>query len=362
MITDMRGGNFRREREGSMTFQEAMGEAHKIAFYPMIFQAVRSMIKFGVLPCLCERKGGADRENLERVSGLSPYAVGLMLDPALLVGIVREREGSFFFFFLGRLLVEDKSVRASMDFMHDVCYQGVFALDRSLETKKPEGLKVFGDWDTIYQGLCHLPENASESWFNFDNFYSDFVFDDATKIVLENKPKVVYDIGGNTAKFDAALFKADGGVRAVIIDLPQTLERARANLSAAGLADRVEFVPMDVLDPQARLPVGADAIWMSQFLDCFSPEDIVSILKKSKEALNPGGTVFILEPFVDLQDSGAALALTCISLYFACMANGRSRMYRRSEMEGFVKEAGLSVSRVHQGMGMFNHTLMECVG
>jgi hypothetical protein len=353
-------GSFRRKRRDSTTFQEAMGEAHKIAFYPMIFQAVRCMVKFGVLPCLCEMKGGACREELERASGLSQYAIGLMLDVALLAGIVREREGRFSPTKLGRLLVEEKSVRACMDFMHDVCYQGAFALDSSFETGKPEGLKVFGEWDTIYQGLCRLPENASKSWFNFDNHYSDLIFDDAAKIGLENKPSVVYDIGGNTAKFDIALLKAGGGIRSVIVDLPPMLEKAKAGLSAAGLADRAMFVSMDMLDPSAKLPKGADAIWMSQFLDCFSPEDIVSILKKAKGALNPGGRVFILEPFVDLQDNGAALALTCISLYFACMANGYSKMCRQSEMEGFVKDAGLSVSRLHPGMGMFSHTLMEC--
>jgi hypothetical protein len=353
--------HFRRKRRDSMTFQEAMGEAHKIAFYPMIFQAVRSMIKFGLLPHLCENKGGTRREELERVSNLSSYAVGLMLDLAILLGIVSERDGIFSPTKLAKLLVEDRSVRISMDFMHDVCYKGAFALDKSFETGKPEGLKVFGEWGTIYQGLCHLPENVSKSWFNYDNYYSDLVFDDAVTIVLENKPNVVYDIGGNTAKFDIALFKADGVVRSKIIDLPMTLEKTKANLSSAGFVDRAEFVPMDMLDPQAKLPKGADAIWMSQFLDCFSPKDIVSILKKAKEALNPGGKVFILEPLVDLQEHGSALALVSLSLYFTCMANGCSKMYHKNEMEEFIKEAGLSVSRLHQNMGRFNHTLLECV-
>ena len=344
-----------------MTFQEAMIEAHKIAFYPMFFQALRSMVKFGILPHICESKGGAGREELGQASKLSPYAVGLMLDIAILMGIVWEREGSFFPTKLAKLLVEDKSVRISMDFMHDVCYQGAFALDRSFETGKPEGLKVFGEWETIYQGLCHLPENVSKSWFNYDNYYSDLVFDDAVAIVLENKPCVVYDIGGNTAKFDIALFRADGSVRSMIIDLPLTLEKAKAGLSGAGFAGRAEFVPIDMLDPKAKLPKGADAIWMSQFLDCFSPKDIVSILKKSKEALSPGGRVFILEPFVDLQDRGTALALAGLSLYFTCMANGCSKIYRQSEMGEFIKEAGLSILRLHHDIGMFKYTLLECV-
>jgi len=354
-------GQHRRKRSDPMTFQEAMGEAHKIAFYPMLFQAVRSMIKFGLLPHICKKTAGSDRQELERVSKLSTYAVGLMLDAALFMGVVREQDGSFTPTKLGRLLAEDGSVRATMDFTHDVCYLGAFELDRSFETGRPEGLKVFGGWETIYQGLCHLPENVSKSWFGYDNYYSDLSFAQAAAIVLENKPAVVYDIGGNTAKFDIALLRADADVRSRVVDLPLTLEKSKASLAGAGLADRAEFVPADVLDPGTKLPKGADAVWMSQFLDCFSPGQIVSILKKAKEALNPGGRVFILEPFIDPHDrDGTALALVGVSLYFACIANGCSRMYRQSDMEEFVREAGLNVSRLHKGIGMFDHTLMEC--
>ena len=36
-------------------------------------------------------------------------------------------------------------------------------------------------------------------------------------------------------------------------------------------------------------PKGYDAIWMSQFLDCFSEEEIVSILKRCYDALDDDG-------------------------------------------------------------------------
>jgi SAM-dependent methyltransferase len=351
---------YRRERKDSMTLQNALSEAHKIAFAPMMFQAVRTMIKVGLLPLICERKG-VSREDILKATKLSAYAVGLMLDVALFGEIVRERDGKYFSTKLGQVLTEDRAIQANMAFMHDVCYQGAFSLDKSFETGKPEGLKIFGAWETIYQGLGSLPPQAAESWFNFDNYYSDLAFGEAVNIVLKGKPKIVYDIGGNTAKFDIALFRADECVRSRIIDLPPQLKKARDTLTKKGFLGRAELVPADILDSEAELPKGADAVWMSQFLDCFSPQQIVFILKKAKKALNPGGRVFILEPFIDRQNQVAALALINISLYFACMANGNSRMYRQTEMVAFIEEAGMNVLQAHQDLGAHSYTLLECI-
>ncbi|MCL1892771.1 MAG: SAM-dependent methyltransferase [Holophagaceae bacterium] len=351
--------HYRRVRKDPMTMVEAFREAHRIAFYPMMFQAIRSMMKFGILSDIC-KSSGISRDEIVRISGLSTYAVDLMLEVALLEKIVRNQDGKYFPTKLALLLNEDKAVKVNMDFMHDVCYQGAFALDESFETGKPEGLKVFGDWETIYQGLHHLPDKAKEVWFNFDNYYSDLVFDIAVKEVIKNNPKLVYDIGGNTAKFEVALFSANSDVRCRIIDLPLMIEKAKDNLSTVGLVDRAEFFPMDILDPETEVPKGADAIWMSQFLDCFSPEKIVFILEKAKRALNTNGRIFVLEPFIDSSNDIAALALTNISLYFTCMANGYSRMYRQTEMEEFINKAGLRVLHAHEEIGEFSYTLLEC--
>ncbi|WP_338804405.1 hypothetical protein WDV76_02715 [Xenorhabdus griffiniae] len=64
----------------------------------------------------------------------------------------------------------------------------------------PAGLKVFGEWSTILSCLKSIPEPAKTSWFTFDHFYSDTAFHAALKTVFPIKPKVIYDIGGNTGK------------------------------------------------------------------------------------------------------------------------------------------------------------------
>lgn len=351
--------SYRRARKNGPSLLEAQKEAHKLAFYPLTFQAVRFMLKSGLLELL-NRKGGISMKEAASQTKLSAYATGLMLDIAVFADIAELQGDKYCSTRLGRYLLEDEAVRVNIDFMHDVCYLGAFDLDKALESGSPAGLKVFGDWSTIYQGLGQLPQEVRKSWFAFDNFYSDLVFDEAAAIVLQSSPGMVYDVGGNTAKFAMALLKADPKVKMGIIDLPPQLKLSIENLEKAGLHDRVSFFPIDVLQKDSKLPPLADAIWMSQFLDCFSPEQIVDILKKAAAALAENGKIFILEPFVDMQNDVAALSLSNISLYFTVMANGNSKMYRQSEMESFLAEAGLSVFKAHQNLGEFDYTLLEC--
>ena len=73
-----------------------------------------------------------------------------------------------------------------MDFVHDVNYLGMFKLQDAIKKGKPEGLKVFGEWDTIYEGLSELPEKVNESWFSFDHYYSDYAFPELMPIIFEN--------------------------------------------------------------------------------------------------------------------------------------------------------------------------------
>ena len=352
---------YRRKRTGTLPLVDIQKEAHKIAFYPLLFQAVRCLGSLGILQELATRgAGGATREDVGKLAGLSGYAVSLLLETAEALEIIKEEEGIYTLTRLGHYLATDTSVQINMSFTHHLCYQGAFALDTSLQKGTPEGLKHFGDWPTIYEGLAQLPDAARKSWFDFDNHYSDLLFDKAVKIVLQGQPQRVFDLGGNTGKFDLALLQADPMVTAALFDLPPQLKTARQTLAEHGLESRATFHAIDVLKDEEQLPKGADVIWMSQFLDCFTEDQIVSILTKVRLASTPETRVFILEPFVDGQHSGTQLALLAISLYFTCMANGNSRFYKKTVMEGLIRSAGLRIAREYPNMGPSNYTLLEC--
>lgn len=59
---------------------------------------------------------------------------------------------------VGHYLLHDKMTEVNLNFTQDICYQSMFYLQDSLESGKPEGLKVFGNWKTIYPALQSLPK------------------------------------------------------------------------------------------------------------------------------------------------------------------------------------------------------------
>jgi SAM-dependent methyltransferase len=249
----------------------------------------------------------------------------------------------------GQLVLRDKMTRVNMDFMNDVCFEGSFKLDASLKEGKPRGLEVFGDWPTIYAGLSALPEEARKSWDAFDHFYSDGAFPFVRPLVLSRPGMKLLDVGGNTGKWAVSCAQSDPEMTVTILDHSAQLKQALEHARAAGVDARVSGIGLDLLDHTRPFPTGFDVVWMSQFLDCFGEDDIVSLLKRGKDALGPGGKLCILETYWDRQPNETArYCIHATSLYFACMANGQSRMYHSDDLRVCVDKAGLRIVREHQ--------------
>jgi len=341
---------------------EVFLEAHRIAFAPIMFQAARLCRDLGVLSAV-ERAGreGLTAEQIARETSLSVYGVRVLTEAALSLNLLRfSDEERFLLSRVGRVFLNDEMVRVNTDFTQDVCYQGLFHLEEAIREGRPAGLKVFGDWPTIYEGLSQLPEKVQKSWFAFDHYYSDRAFPDALPRVFSRKPGRLLDVGGNTGKFAVVCAQFDPDVRVTILDLPGQLEKARQHVEAAGIGHRVEGVPIDLLDAEAPFPTGFDAVWMSQFLCCFSEDEVIGILRRGAAALAPGGALYVLDTYWDRQSNPvAAYCLHASSLYFTAMANGTSRMYHSRDMIRCVEAAGLRVVEDIDNLGVA-HTLFVC--
>jgi len=145
-----------------------------------------------------------------------------------------------------------------------------------------------------------------------------------------------------------------------LVDLPEQIAAARALLRGSPHGDRVELWAADVLEEAQPLPRGADTVWMSQFLDCFAEEQIATILARVARALPADGALFVLELFSDRQrHEAAAYSLNATSLYFTCIANGVSRMYRADDFIRMLGTAGFEVVAEHDDLGL-GHTLLHC--
>ena len=351
---------------------DAKFDAQKIAFAPLVFQAVRSLLELDVLRVISDAPVGKDGaegltlQELTEKTGLSNYGLRVLLEIALTVNIVKvQPEGGEDRFVLGKtgwFLLEDEMTRANFNFVNDVCYKGAFELTRSVKEGKPLGLEVFGhEGKTIYEVLSILPEPAKTSWFAYDHYYSDIQFKDALPIVFAGKPKKITDIGGNTAKWTICCCRYDPNVELTIVDLPGQIAVAEQEVKKAGFSDRVKTHTCNILNEETVIPPGADVVWMSQFLDCFSLEDIVRIMKKVGKASGPNTDVFILEPLWDMQKyQTASYILQATSIYFCCMANGKSKMYNSIEFKATIESSGFDVVEEWHHLGPNDYSLLRC--
>jgi len=339
---------------------QAKTEAQKLSFAPIVFHTARTLRDLGVLAALDQAGSeGLDAVTIAEKTNVSEYGVKVLLDMAISADIVLWQKPNYSLANLGFFLLHDGMTNANMDFTADVCYAAMMHLTEAIVEGKPAGLKELGNWETIYQGLSQLPEQAKQSWFKFDHFYSDRSFPILLKEVFKSQPKQIVDIGGNTGKWAMQCCGYDSDVQITIVDLPQQLEMAMQNAEQHGFADRVTPFPANMLDKQQTLPTHADVWWMSQFLDCFSPMEILSILKRVQQQLRQGDTVYILELFWDAQKYDAAsYSLNATSLYFTCLANGNSRFYRSDDFLEIIEEAGLKVVERTDNIGL-GHTLLK---
>ncbi|MDR0364583.1 MAG: methyltransferase domain-containing protein [Bacteroidales bacterium] len=342
------------------TALKAQRLAQEIAFGPITFQVSRLMVKFGIFQMLDDRKEGLTLNDIVEKTKLSRYAVQVLLESSLTIGTILLKDGRFFLAKTGWFLIHDEMARVNMDFNHDVNYLGLFSLEEALLSEKPEGLKVFGHWATIYEGLSQLPEHVQKSWFGFDHFYSDNSFKQALEIVFFNHPKKLLDVGGNTGRWALQCVTYDPDVEVTIMDLPQQLEMMREQTKGLPEAERIFGYGANILDEATLFPQGYDAIWMSQFLDCFSEKEVESILRRAAASMNSESRLYIMETFWDRQRfETASYCLAQISLYFTALANGNSKMYHSDDMARCVKKAGLEIETVYDGLGL-GHAIMQC--
>ncbi|MBY0572946.1 MAG: class I SAM-dependent methyltransferase [Undibacterium sp.] len=341
-------------------------EAQKIAFGPVVFQCVRYAWKKGMLQALADAGSeGLSVEQMAATEHWTSYALKLTLETCLSAGVVYLSAGRYVLDKAGYCVLTDPITQINIDFTQDVCYQGLFQLEQSLDAEKPLGLAALGNWSSIYEGLSRLPEPAKTSWFSFDHFYSDTSFPDILPDVFATAPKRIMDIGANTGKFSCAALAYNNTVELHLVDLPRQLEVAWENLKTAGVAvnfrERAHLHPTDLLDQAAALPSGMDVIWMSQFLSCFSESAITSILQRAAHALSAQGQLIIMDTFWDRQKYDiAAYCLINTSPYFTAMASGNSKIYESTDYIRIAESVGLKLQTVRDDIG-YCHSLLRFI-
>ena len=145
------------------TATEAKYEAQKIAFAPFYFQAVVAMREIGILDIVAKHRKGISVANITEQAGITLYGAKVLVEAGLCIDVFMEiAPNKYRLTRIGNYLRNDPMTHVNINFTNDVCYQGLFHLKESILESKPVGLKVFGDWPTVYEGLSQLPEQVKK--------------------------------------------------------------------------------------------------------------------------------------------------------------------------------------------------------
>src|SRR5262249_46394675 len=108
-----------------------------------------------------------------------------------------------------------------------------------------------------------------------------------------SKPLSVLDIGAGSGVWGIALAQQSPRVTVTAVDWPRVLEVTRKMAARCGVADRLTSAPGDLLE--ADFGKGHQIATIGHILHSEGVERSQKLLKKTFDALAPGGTVAIME-------------------------------------------------------------------
>ena len=207
---------------------------------------------------------GIFREDAEHRFTLTPLSECLLSDTAGSLAALAWMRG-------------DWQYRAWGDLLHNV------------QTGETAFEHVFGE--PLFEFLRQTPENAA-------------IFDQAMVGVHGRETEamlaaldfsdvcVLADIGGGNGSVLAAVLTKHPTLQAILFDRADVIDRAKANLNRAGVAQRVEFIAGDFFQ---SVPSGADAYFLRHIIHDWDDQQAATILKNCRAAMPADGRLLLAE-------------------------------------------------------------------
>lgn len=160
----------------------------------------------------------------------------------------------------------------------------------------------------------------------------------ASEIDLRAARRIV-DVGGGEGSLLRTLLRAHPAASGVLAELPHVLELARAAMSRAPEAPRVELAETDFF---AKVPEGGDVYVLKKVLHDWADEPATAILRSCRSAMPEDSRLLVCE-FV-VPDDGSPSTAVLLDLLMLVYAGGRERT--AAEHEALLAAAGLRLTDV----------------
>jgi demethylspheroidene O-methyltransferase len=245
-----------------------------------------------------------------------------LLDAAVALKLLRPRSGGRYGLgSLGAPMVGNTGLAAMVE--HHAALYADLRDPVALLRNEGLGSAMSAYWPyAAYPRAEELPERAVAEYSALMTASQPMVIEEVLAAYPLARHRCLLDIGAGEGRFVAAVAQAAPRLRLMLFDLPPVAERARANLAAQGLAQRVQAHGGSFFDDP--LPSGADIVTLVRVLFDHDDAHALAILRAARAALPPGGTLLVAEPMA--QATGAqAMGDAYFGLYLLAMGRGQPR-------------------------------------
>lgn len=296
---------------------------------------VQAAVELGVFADL-HQSPASPAELAERLQ-IDAQGAELLLPALEALGYVRRKDGQYI---NSAMTTKWLTPAATIDFSPGFRFWGEMV--PRLWHRLADTLRAGAPAVNLYTWIEDQPELSRhfQEWMvALAKFGQDEVLD---RLPLPAHARRLLDVGGGHALYSIAFCRRNPALQATVMDSPRALEAAQANITEAGLAERITVYAGNFLaDP---LPAGQDAVLLFNIVHGFSSEQNQTLLEKASAALNPGGQVVILE---QLTGGGVGPASTAINrllgLNYYHLLGGR--IYPYETVVHWMEQAGLGAVR-----------------
>jgi ubiquinone/menaquinone biosynthesis C-methylase UbiE len=156
------------------------------------------------------------------------------------------------------------------------------------------------------------------------------------------KPASVLDLATGSGVWGIAVAQASPGVRVTAVDWPQVLEVTRKIATRFGVVDRFNFSPGDLLEADFGTKHGLATL--GHILHSEGETRSRELLKKTFDALAPGGVIAIAEFLVNADRTGPLSGLIFSINMLVNTETGRT--YSFEELSDWLRQAGFVEPRL----------------
>jgi hypothetical protein len=256
-------------------------------------QAVHVAAALGLADLL--KDGPRSADDLARATGTHAPALYRLLRALASDGVfVEGPDGRFSQTALSECLRGDVpgSLRAVALMMGDEHYRAWGELLHSVRTGGTGFERLYGRG--VFDYLADNPRAAA----NFDEAMTG-VHGAETSAMLDGYDfspfGTVVDVGGGNGSVLTAVLRKHPSLRGVLFDLPHVVERAKANLKAAGIEGRCQAVGGSFFE---SVPAGGDAYLMRHIIHDWDDEKSLTILRNCRKVMGPGAKLLLVESVV----------------------------------------------------------------